>query len=405
MSYKENTVTPSENSNYPVEKSPTSVTKDSDSITYQENLSDSNVFKVPGPITLSQIYSPKTNRFDEFPCDHPGCNKAYARADSLRRHKNSAHTVFKRIDLEKPLKLRDLDKKGRRFDRPFIYNNEQFQNYYTPPLTHPIKKEPIFVNLYSKRLLESQNCPMLFPIQRKRFNEEGDEIFPLKKESPVYPSELYTTMRKTDHDIMSKAELKKMAETTECLIPIKIEFEIDGENSLLKDCFVWNLNEKILTPEKFAKLMCEDLNIPTSKYSTMISSAIKDQVKEHVQFYLENDRPLFPDSRIFIELDLNFGTNTFKDRFEWDLTSDLEPEEFARILAQDLGFGGELVPMIAYSIREQILRSKIEDDIEPLARLQHGFREFLDDEIWSPTLIPLSEEYFDRMQGGDKIKS
>lgn len=42
------------------------------------------------------------------------------------------------------------------------------------------------------------------------------------------------------------------------------------------------------------------------------------------------------------------GKVQLRDRFEWDLASDMSPEVFASILASDLQLGGEFVTLIAH---------------------------------------------------------
>lgn len=57
-----------------------------------------------------------------------------------------------------------------------------------------------------------------------------------------------------------------------------------------------------------------------------------------------------------IELDIRIDNICLRDRFEWDINdSNNNPEEFAYILANELGLGNEFAVEIAHSIREQIL--------------------------------------------------
>jgi hypothetical protein len=86
---------------------------------------------------------------------------------------------------------------------------------------------------------------------------------------------------------------------------------------------------------------------------------------EFSQYYIYQDLPAFPDSRITIKLDLSLGHVKLSDRFEWDLSStELTPEIFARQMVNDLNLGGEYAPMIAHAITEQIIKAKMEDEIE-----------------------------------------
>jgi hypothetical protein len=86
---------------------------------------------------------------------------------------------------------------------------------------------------------------------------------------------------------------------------------------------------------------------------------------EYSQYYIYQDLPAFPDSRITIKLDLALGHVKLSDRFEWDLSSvDLTPEIFARGMVADLNLGGEYAPIIAHAITEQIIKAKMEDEVE-----------------------------------------
>ncbi|KAI0237843.1 Chromatin structure remodeling complex protein sfh1 [Massospora cicadina] len=61
------------------------------------------------------------------------------------------------------------------------------------------------------------------------------------------------------------------------------------------------------------------------------------------------------------------------DAFDWDPSSDTTPEEFASILAADLGLGGEFIVIISHSIREQLLQF-FEQKLEILPYLTHRGR-------------------------------
>ena len=45
----------------------------------------------------------------------------------------------------------------------------------------------------------------------------------------------------------------------------------------LRDCFVWNRNERLITPEQFAEIMCDDLRLPPSLFVRAISETIRAQ--------------------------------------------------------------------------------------------------------------------------------
>lgn len=102
------------------------------------------------------------------------------------------------------------------------------------------------------------------------------------------------------------------------------------------------------------------------------------------------------------QLDIHVGKLKLRDQFEWDLSSDLTPEEFSKILVSDLGIGGEFVTVIAHSIHEQLLKYKKEikpddsdDEQEPLKSI---FRSFEDAEEWCPVLEILTSEELEKIR-------
>ena len=121
--------------------------------------------------------------------------------------------------------------------------------------------------------------------------------------------------------------------------------------------------EQLVLPEKFAEYLCIDLDLPPATYVPEISNSIRTQVSEYRTFLMSSDLPPSFDSRVPIMLDIRMGHLQLRDRFEWDLSSSLEPEEFARILVADLGLGSEFVGLVAHSIRDQIFKIKQDGDI------------------------------------------
>ena len=62
----------------------------------------------------------------------------------------------------------------------------------------------------------------------------------------------------------------------EDLVPIRLDMEMDGVK--LRDCFTWNRNEQLITPEQFAEILCEDLDLKPITFVPAIAQAIKQQV-------------------------------------------------------------------------------------------------------------------------------
>ncbi|KAF9953173.1 Chromatin structure remodeling complex protein sfh1 [Mortierella alpina] len=202
--------------------------------------------------------------------------------------------------------------------------------------------------------------------------------------------------RKTRHIYSAQKDLEAVADQDAILVPIRLDIDMDEVR--LRDTFTWNVNEQLMTPEKFAEILCEDLDLNVAKFVPEIAQSLRNQIAEfepiaEVQVPHEG-------SRVVIQLDIHVGGINLRDRFEWDVGSDLTPEEFARQLAADLGIGGEFVPMIAHEIHEQLFRFKQDRlldrgfDREPLFS---GFRPTEDGENWCPALETLTAEEYEKL--------
>ncbi|KAK3814998.1 MAG: hypothetical protein J3Q66DRAFT_203430 [Benniella sp.] len=204
--------------------------------------------------------------------------------------------------------------------------------------------------------------------------------------------------RKTRHVYSSQKDLETSADQDAILVPIRLE--IDTDEFRLRDTFTWNVNEQLLTPEQFAEILCEDLDLNMTKFVPEIAQSLRNQIAEFepiAEVPVPNEG-----SRLVIQLDLHVGGINLRDRFEWDVGSELTPEEFARGLAADLGVGGEFVSMIAHEIHEQVYRFKQDRlldrggffEPEPLFS---GFRPVDDADNWSPALETLTAEEHEKI--------
>ncbi|KAF9951485.1 Chromatin structure remodeling complex protein sfh1 [Mortierella alpina] len=202
--------------------------------------------------------------------------------------------------------------------------------------------------------------------------------------------------RKTRHSFHSQKDLEAVADQDAILVPIRLD--IDTDDYRLRDTFTWNVNEQLLTPETFAEILCDDLDLSPAKFVPEIAQSIRNQIAEFepvAEVQVPNEG-----SRVVIQLDLHVGGINLRDRFEWDVGSDLTPEEFSRQLAADLGIGGEFVSMIAHEIHEQLYRFKqdrlLDRGFEP-EPLFSGFRPTLEGEEWCPALETLNAEEYEKI--------
>lgn len=83
---------------------------------------------------------------------------------------------------------------------------------------------------------------------------------------------------RTQHAYFKEQQLNQQGETPEILVPIRIEFHTDTHR--IKDVFMWNLNERLVTPYQFAQTFLQDLALPTQPYATQIENSIVQQLTD-----------------------------------------------------------------------------------------------------------------------------
>ncbi|EGC30009.1 hypothetical protein DICPUDRAFT_84008 [Dictyostelium purpureum] len=141
------------------------------------------------------------------------------------------------------------------------------------------------------------------------------------------------------------------------LIPIRL----DLQHGLFKfhDYLLWNLNEKNITPEYYAKRLCIELDYP-EWFEALITNGIVVQVNNgkniirEFRKILPKLKQILSECIITINLDLNVNGLYLKDRFEWDILGPNLPESFAKSISMDFGLSREFENIIVYSIREQL---------------------------------------------------
>lgn len=179
------------------------------------------------------------------------------------------------------------------------------------------------------------------------------------------------------------------------LVPIRVSVE-NIEVFRVQDFFLWDADEKILTPEQFATMTCADLDVPIG-YSAQMSSQIKKQLAEYAA------APALPkdvEVHVIVELAVTVDKIVYEDKFEWDLSGEFAtPAEFARTVVQDLGLSQEFYPAITYQLYETLsklqkawLERSIPQDVDNRAAfgLEAGLR--VDQEHLGESWVPRVEE-------------
>lgn len=181
------------------------------------------------------------------------------------------------------------------------------------------------------------------------------------------------------------------ANLPEVLVPIRMDMDIEGQK--LRDTFMWNKNETLITPEMFGEVVCDDLDLNPVNFVPAISAAINQQL-ESFPGECENLLNEETDKRVVIKLNIHVGNISLVDQFEWDLSEEKNtPEEFARKICGDLSLGGEFVTAIAYSIRGQLAfhQKTYAFSDNHLPAVDFAFRTQNDVDTWSPFLETLTD--------------
>lgn len=148
------------------------------------------------------------------------------------------------------------------------------------------------------------------------------------------------------------------------LIPIRLDLDINSGHRL-KDVFLWNLNEELITPTEFALNLVTDLNLPPQSVHE-IARDIRKQLSEYAPVAtsklpfaknIESDARTAP---VIVDIDVHLSRHLVTDKFQWDLCNDVAVEEFVRHTCDDLGLFGEFSVALSCAIREQLMKLKKE---------------------------------------------
>ncbi|XP_037513214.1 SWI/SNF-related matrix-associated actin-dependent regulator of chromatin subfamily B member 1-A isoform X1 [Rhipicephalus sanguineus] len=213
--------------------------------------------------------------------------------------------------------------------------------------------------------------PCSTPVNRNRIAHKKIRTFPL----------LY--------DDLDPATLHENSAQPEVLVPIRLDMEIEGHK--LRDTFTWNKNETQITPEQFAEILCDDLDLPPLSFVPAISQSIRQQIDAFPTDNLLDDQT---DQRVIIKLNIHVGNISLVDQFEWDMSEkENSPEGFALKLCSELGLGGEFVTAIAYSIRGQLSwhQRTYAFSEAPLPTVELPFRTQTEADQWCPFLETLTD--------------
>lgn len=167
------------------------------------------------------------------------------------------------------------------------------------------------------------------------------------------PASTATTTTTTDNTIETDNDSK----SEPIIIPVALNIENNGVKII--DHFTWNINDPSMTPEEFANIYCQDLDLQNNAaLNQQIVNAISDSIKEYetVASIKFNQ-----DFQILVNLTCHLQDYFLEDNFQWNLNDpSLTPELFSEILVTDLGLKREFLPIITYSLYDTILKVKKE---------------------------------------------
>ncbi|KAL3857509.1 hypothetical protein ACJMK2_012172 [Sinanodonta woodiana] len=213
--------------------------------------------------------------------------------------------------------------------------------------------------------------PCSTPINRNRLGKSKVRTFPLC------------------YDDTDPALIHDNAAHSEVLVPIRLDMEFEGQK--LRDCFTWNKNETLTTPEQFAEILCDDLDLNPVNFVAPIAQSIRSQLDAFPTDNILNEQM---DQRVILKLNIHVGNISLVDQFEWDMSEpENSPEEFAVRLCGELGLGGEFVTAIAYSIRGQLSwhQKTYAFSEAPLPTVEVAIRNQNEADQWCPFLETLTD--------------
>jgi len=266
--------------------------------------------------------------------------------------------------------------KATEVDEIFAGKDDRFRavSLNTESSSHPKESKPKKANWMPTLPNSSHHLdavPCATPVTRSRVAYKKIRTFPV-----VY-------------DGLDTAAIQENASSSETLIPIRLDMDIDGQK--IRDTFTWNKNEQNITPEQFAEILCDDLDLPQANFVPAITQSIRQQIEA---FPVDNLLDEQADQRVILKLNIHVGNISLVDQFEWDMSEkDNSPEQFALKLCSELGLGGEFVTAIAYSIRGQLSwhQRTYAFSEAPLPTVEIPFRSQAEADQWCPFLETLTD--------------
>lgn len=155
----------------------------------------------------------------------------------------------------------------------------------------------------------------------------------------------------TEREINDRILKRLKTNDTQDLVPIRLEFDQERDKFKLRDTFLWDLNEDVMPLENFVSLLIEDYKFIPPHHAQTILASIKEQIRD----FHRKPAKTMGELRVPIKIDVTINNTQLVDQFEWDILNfgESDPEDFARVMCDEMNLPGEFTTAIAHTIREQ----------------------------------------------------
>jgi hypothetical protein len=215
-------------------------------------------------------------------------------------------------------------------DSPILKTDPKVQEY--------LKKEKAYDVIFKKQLYDHHHLLIEKQLEKQQLLRHYAQPY-----QPKEPKKPRIEFLEKD---LKLASLKNMK-----LVPIRLDIEQEGVR--LRDTFTWNLYDDLISPDLFAKIICEDNHIGANLIP-VVAKQIKEQLDDYFQHAPEamesleswnrgsdsNDSVIekdLPELRTIIKLDITIDQQSVIDQFEWDIACRRNsPELFAEQMVLEL---------------------------------------------------------------------
>lgn len=158
------------------------------------------------------------------------------------------------------------------------------------------------------------------------------------------------------------------------------------------------VSETHITPEQFAEVLCQDLDLNAQHFVPAIGQSIRQQLDS---FPVDAEEVISgqDDQRVVIKLNIHIGSTSLVDQIEWDMSEkENSPEKFATRYCCELGLSGEFATAISYSIRGQVswFQKTYAFSEKSLPTIDAPFRHPSECDTWGPLIEILSDAEMDK---------